>query len=167
MEDEDEEMQRSKRKKRGPVCRGLRRRSGLTGCKLSLRCKLNSAALVDFVLSNKSLGDDTFSSEQGFLLRVVSEIVKEQIEEISVPSDFAMGKSGLPTDSIAINVLGYSVSSLRDICAREDPSGFGSDSEDSVDVVDRLISSGLIELFLSLLRDLELPTNIRTAMRLS
>ncbi|KAK1554386.1 hypothetical protein Q3G72_011445 [Acer saccharum] len=136
-------------------------------------------------LKDSSLGDDGFSSEQGFLLRVVSEIVNERIEEISVPGDFALcvlgifrksvgfvdffsrGKSGLPTDSIAINVLGYSVSILRDICAREDPSGSGSDSEDSVDVVDRLISSGLIELFLSLLRDLEPPTTIRKAMRLS
>ncbi|TXG70844.1 hypothetical protein EZV62_005779 [Acer yangbiense] len=136
-------------------------------------------------LKDSSLGDDGFSSEQGFLLRVVSEIVNERIEEISVPGDFALcvlgifrksvgvvdffsrGKSGLPTDSIAINVLGYSVSILRDICAREDPSGSSSDSEDSVDVVDRLISSGLIELFLSLLRDLEPPTTIRKAMRLS
>ncbi|KAK0598539.1 hypothetical protein LWI29_035693 [Acer saccharum] len=136
-------------------------------------------------LKDSSLGDDGFSSEQGFLLRMVSEIVNERIEEISVPGDFALcvlgifrksvgvvdffsrGKSGLPTDSIAINVLGYSVSILRDICAREDPSGSGSGSEDSVDVVDRLISSGLIELFLSLLRDLEPPTTIRKAMRLS
>ncbi|KAI9160748.1 hypothetical protein LWI28_011179 [Acer negundo] len=134
-------------------------------------------------LKDSSLGDDGFSSRQGFLLRVVSEIVNERIEEISVPGEFALcvlgifrksvgvvdffsrGKSGLPTDSIAINVLGYSVSILRDICAREDPSG--SDSEDSVDVVDGLISSGLIELFLSLLRDLEPPTTIRKAMRLS
>ncbi|KAK2653753.1 hypothetical protein Ddye_013609 [Dipteronia dyeriana] len=132
-------------------------------------------------LKDSSIGDDGFSSEQGFLLRVVSEIVNERIEEISVPGDFTLcvlgifrksvgvvdffsrGKSGLPTDSIAINVLGYSVSILRDICAREDPSG----SEDSVDVVDRLISSGLIELFLSLLHDLEPPTTIRKAMRLS
>ncbi|KAK4850163.1 hypothetical protein QYF36_004331 [Acer negundo] len=135
------------------------------------------------VLPNTNLAGDAFSSEQGFLLRVVSEIVKEQIEEISVPSDFGLcvlgifrksvgvadfwGKSGLPTDSIAINVPGYLVSILRDICVPEDPSGFGSDSEDSVDVVDRLISSGLIELFLSLLRDLEPPTTIRKAMRLS
>ncbi|KAK3220807.1 hypothetical protein Dsin_014777 [Dipteronia sinensis] len=136
-------------------------------------------------LKDSNLGDDGFSSEQGFLLRVVSEIVNERIEEISVPGAFALcvlgifrksvgvvdffsrGKSGLPTDSIAINVLGYSVSILRDICAREDPSGSGSDFKDSVDVVDRLISSGLIELFLSLLRDLEPPTTIRKAMRLS
>ncbi|KAI9170211.1 hypothetical protein LWI28_024509 [Acer negundo] len=103
-------------------------------------------------LKYPSLAGDAFSSEQGFLLRVVSEIVKEQIEEISVPSDFGLcvlgifrksvgvadfwGKSGLPTDSIAINVPGYLVSILRDICVPEDPSGFGSDSEDSVDVID-------------------------------
>ncbi|KAL5746225.1 hypothetical protein ACOSP7_027371 [Xanthoceras sorbifolium] len=134
-------------------------------------------------LKDPSLGGDDLSSEQGFLLGVVSGIVNERIEEISVLSDFALcvlgifrksvgvvdffsrGKSGLPTDSIAINVLGYSVSILRDICAREYPSG--SDFEDSVDVVDGLISSGLIELFLSLLRDLEPPAIIRKSMRLS
>nr|AGG38113.1 maternal effect embryo arrest 50 protein [Dimocarpus longan] len=132
-------------------------------------------------LKDASVGDDGFSSEQGFLLRVVSDIVNERIEEIRAPRDFALCvlgifrksvglvdffsrvKSGLPTDCVSVNVLGYSVSILRDVCAREDPSG--CDSED--DVVGRLLSSGLIELFLSLLCDLEPPAIIRKAMRVS
>lgn len=125
--------------------------------------------------------DDTFSSEQAFLLEIVSEIVNERIEEIIVPNEFALcvlgiftksiglvdfyarGTPSLPTSSSAINVLGYSLSILRDICAREDPAG--SSSVNCADLVDSLQSHGLIEMFLSLLRDLEPPAIIRKAMR--
>lgn len=107
-------------------------------------------------LEDDSVGVDGFSLERGFLLRMVADIVNEIIEEINVPGDFALrvlenfkksvglvdfssrGKSGLPMDSVQVNVHGYSVSILRDICAREDP----SIGEDSGDVVGRLLSSG-------------------------
>ncbi|KAJ4706099.1 ataxin-10-like [Melia azedarach] len=126
--------------------------------------------------------DDTFSSEQAFLLRIIAEIVNERIEEITVPHDFALcvlgifkrsiggvdffsrSKSSLPTALTAINVLGYSLSILRDICAREVPAG---SNEDLSDVVDALQSYGLIELLLSLLRDLEPPAIIQKVMSLN
>lgn len=130
-----------------------------------------------------NLSEDTFSSEQTFLLRIVSEIVNERIEEIIVPNVFALcvlrifrrsvglvdffsrGSPSLPTVSTATNVLGYSLSILRDICAREDPAGSRSDGR--ADVIDSLQSQEFIELFLSLLRDLEPPAIIRKATRLS
>lgn len=127
--------------------------------------------------------EGTFSSEQAFLLQIVSEIVNERIEEIIVPNDFALcvleifrksiglvdfyarGAPSLPTSSTAINVLGYSLAILRDICAWEDPAG--SSSENRADLVDSLQSCGLIKVFLSLLHDLEPPAIIRKAMRQS
>ncbi|XP_031280508.1 ataxin-10-like isoform X2 [Pistacia vera] len=134
-------------------------------------------------LEDPNLIDNTFSTEQAFLLRIVSEIVNERIEEIIIPIDFALsvleifkrsiravdfsskGKFSLPTPSSAINVLGYSLTILRDICSLEGSAG--SSSEGSIDVVDTLKSSGLIELLLCLLCDLEPPAIIRKAMRLS
>ncbi|XP_022717604.1 ataxin-10 [Durio zibethinus] len=124
--------------------------------------------------------DDLFSSEQAFLLRIISEILNERMEEIRVPSEFAMfvlgifnrsvkvvdfvtrGKSGLPTGSISIDVMGYSLIILRDICAQE---GVGDLKKDSLDVVDMLISNDLIDILLSLLRDLEPPAIIRKTLK--
>ncbi|GLU12617.1 hypothetical protein SLE2022_292810 [Rubroshorea leprosula] len=123
---------------------------------------------------------DPFSPEQASLLRVTSEIVNERIEEIIVPNDLALcvleifkksagvvdfstrEKSGLPTGSTATDVLGYSLTILRDICARD---GSRDKGEDSMDAVSMLLSSGLIELMLSLLQDLEPPPIIRKAMK--
>ena len=128
---------------------------------------------------NTDSGDDLFSSEQAFLLRIVSEILNERIEEIRVPSEFAMcilgifkrsvrvvdfvtrGKSGLPTGSTSVDVMGYSLIILRYICARK---GVG-DLKDSLYVVDMLLSHELIDIILSLLRDLEPPTMIRKTQK--
>uniref|UniRef100_A0A5B6YGT3 Putative ataxin-10 n=1 Tax=Davidia involucrata TaxID=16924 RepID=A0A5B6YGT3_DAVIN len=124
--------------------------------------------------------DGVFVSEQAFLLNILSGILNERIEDISISNDFALyilgilkqavgvvdfvsrGKSGLPTGSVSIDVLGYSLTILRDICASDGVGGF---TEDSVDVVDSLVSSGFLELLLCLLRELEPPTIIRKAMK--
>ncbi|PRQ54394.1 putative Ataxin-10 domain-containing protein [Rosa chinensis] len=115
-------------------------------------------------------GEEPFSKEQEFLLENVSEILNERLNEITVPNDFALcvygifknsirvlsyatrGRSGLPTGSIEIDVLGYSLTILRDICAQGTLRG---STENTMDVVDILLSSGLIELLLCLLRELE------------
>lgn len=116
--------------------------------------------------------DDQFSSEQAFLLRILSEILNERIRDVTISKDVALfvfgifkksigalenrvrGKSGLPIGSAAVDVLGYSLTILRDICAQDN-------TEDAKDVVDVLLSYGLIELLLSLLGDIEPPAIIR------
>ncbi|KAF8378428.1 hypothetical protein HHK36_029767 [Tetracentron sinense] len=126
-------------------------------------------------------GDDRFTTEQAFLLSILSESLNQRIHEITISNDFALcvlgilkravgvvdsvsrNKSGLPTGSAAIDVLGYSLAILRDVCAQH---GFGgSKKEDSVDAVDSLVSSGLVELLLGLLRDLDLPEIIRKSIK--
>ncbi|XP_061997988.1 uncharacterized protein LOC133715490 isoform X2 [Rosa rugosa] len=124
-------------------------------------------------------GEESFSKEQEFLLENVSEILNERLNEITVPNDFALcvygifknsvrvlsyatrGRSGLPTGSIEIDILGYSLTILRDICAQGTLRG---STENTMDVVDVLLSSGLIELLLCLLRDLEPPAIIRKSI---
>ncbi|XP_060195911.1 uncharacterized protein LOC132625121 [Lycium barbarum] len=124
---------------------------------------------------------DQFVIEQPYLLSVLSEILNEGIEHIVVSDDFALsifgilksaavvvdfsirGKGGLPTGSAPIDVLGYSVTILRDICACDHLTS--SKEKSSKDVVDELVSSGRIEYLLDLLRDLEPPTTIRKAMK--
>ncbi|XAR49704.1 hypothetical protein NMG60_11032980 [Bertholletia excelsa] len=126
--------------------------------------------------------DDTFISEQAFLLGMISEILNEGLGEISISNDFAsyvfgifkqvagvIGsvsrvKSGLPTGSVFLDVLGYSLTILRDICARD---GGGCRDDNSVDIVSSLLSLGLLELLLSLLQELEPPSVIRKAMKQS
>ncbi|XP_027161752.1 ataxin-10 [Coffea eugenioides] len=122
-----------------------------------------------------------FSAEQAFLLRILSEILNERIEDVVISIDFSLcileilrsavevvdsvpkGKSALPTGHTGIDVLGYSLTTLRDICACADLTGL--EIEGSNRVVDMLVSSGLIDFLLSLLRDLEPPTIIKKAMR--
>ena len=122
-----------------------------------------------------NLRDDLFVSEQAFLLTILSETLNEHIGEVSISNDFALyvlgilkqavgnfdwmlrGNSVLPTGSTVIDVIGYSLTILRDTCAHD---GYG-------DVVNSLLSSGLVELLLRLLYELEPPTIIRKAMKKS
>lgn len=126
-----------------------------------------------------SLSSNPFFTEQAYLLNIVSEILNERLKEITIPNNFALcifgifkksveafefgsrAESRLPTGFAVIDVLGYSLTILRDICANN--GGVGK-QEDLVDVVDSLLSSGLLDLLLCLLRDLEPPKIIRKAM---
>lgn len=130
--------------------------------------------------SNKAKCYISFSSEQAYLLTIISEILNEQIGDIAVPKDFAsclyrifqtsvsiidstpICKSGLPTGTIAGDVLGYSLTILRDICAQDSKKGDKDVSEDAVDV---LLSLGLIDLLLGILRDIEPPAVIKKALQ--
>ncbi|KAL0552969.1 hypothetical protein IC582_006847 [Cucumis melo] len=131
--------------------------------------------------SNKAESRDvSFSSEQAYLLTVVSEILNEQIGDIVVPKDFAMcvyrtfqssisiidstpvSKCSLPTGTIAGDVLGYSLTILRDICAQDSSKGDKDIYEDAVDV---LLSLGLIDLLLSILHDIEPPAILKKALQ--
>lgn len=127
--------------------------------------------------------DDQFSSEQAFLLRMLAEILNEHITDITVTRDVALcvfeifkksigvlehapkAESGIPTGSAAIDVLGYSLNILRDICAQDGVRG-GSKG-DAEDIVDVLLSHSLLELLLSLLHNLEPPAIIRKAVKQS
>ncbi|XP_054780227.1 uncharacterized protein LOC129287957 isoform X2 [Prosopis cineraria] len=121
--------------------------------------------------------DDQLTSEQAFLLGILAEVLNEKISDITVIKDVTMfvyeifkqsigvlehtpkAKSGIPTDCASIDVLGYSMSILRDICAQDDvAAGSKGDAEDSVN---ELLSHGLIDLLLSLLHDVEPPAIIR------
>lgn len=121
-----------------------------------------------------------FTQDQLFLLRILSEIINEQIEHVTVSKAFAFDvfrilrtalgildyvsrpKSSLPTGSINIDALGYSLCILRDICAFD---GVDNVKEGYVYIVESLISLGLIESLLDLLRDLEPPAIIRRTVQ--
>lgn len=123
------------------------------------------------------LKSDLFGPEQAFLLSSLSKILNEQISDISIFNDFALsvlgifkkaagvvdftsrGRSGLPTGFPNIDVFGYSLTILRDICACDLNEG------KSVDAVESLLSTGFLELLLDLLCDLEPPAIIRKAVR--
>ncbi|KAM1606777.1 hypothetical protein ACFX1Z_027439 [Malus domestica] len=125
--------------------------------------------------------EDVFSTKkQAFFLRNIYDILNERLQEITVPSDFvlcvfgifkksvgilnyaAKGKSGLPTCSIMIDVLGFSLTILRDVCAQKFVRGSNEDLGDAVDV---LLSHGLIEFLLCLIRDLEPTSVMRKAIK--
>lgn len=81
---------------------------------------------------------------------------------IGVLEHATRGKSGLPSGFVGVDVLGYSLTILRDICAQD---GVRGNTEDSNDVVDALLSYGLIELLLYLLEALEPPAIIRKGLK--
>ncbi|OIT32473.1 hypothetical protein A4A49_65803 [Nicotiana attenuata] len=93
-----------------------------------------------------------FVSEQAHLLSILSEILNEQLEHIVVSHVFALSIFGI-FKSAAV-VVDFSNRGKDDL-----PTG----EESPKDVVDILVSSGLIELLLDLLRNLEPPTTIRKA----
>ncbi|CAH9073258.1 unnamed protein product [Cuscuta europaea] len=121
--------------------------------------------------------DGHYVSEQAYTLRTLSDVLNGGIEVLAVNSDFSLcifgilrsaaggvdfttrGKIGLPTSSILVYVLWYSLTILRDICACDRRTGFKDD------VVDVLVSFGLIELLLSFLRTLEPQAIIQTTMK--
>lgn len=127
--------------------------------------------------------DSTFTSEHAFLLSMVSDIVNERLKEVSIPKDtahFVLGllsqsvqvfdfasaeRSELPTGSAVIDVMGYSLVVIRDACAGGSIEQLKNDSGGGN--VDMLLSSGLIELLLDLLRKLEPPTTIKKALKQS
>lgn len=134
--------------------------------------------------------DSTFTSEHAFLLRMVSDIANERLKEVSIPEDtagFVLGllkqtvevfdfvsgeRSELPTGSTVVDVMGYSLVIIRDACAggtleklknaNSDDDGSGGGGN-----VEMLLSSGLIQLLLDLLRKLEPPTTIKKALNQS
>lgn len=126
--------------------------------------------------------DYQFSFEQAFLLQILSEILNERLRDVVVSKDVALfvygvfkksvgvlehavrGKSGLPSGSVAVDALGYSLTILRDICAHDSVRG---NPEDTNDVVDVLLSQDIIELLLILLGDLEPPAIIRKGIKQS
>ncbi|CAN1228882.1 ATXN10 [Linum perenne] len=140
---------------------------------------LRTASLEDWlklVLSRICLDENLFDS----LFPRLYNILGERLKEITVSTEFALcvlgifkdsaaavalvehvsgvEKSGLPTGSTSIDVLGYSLIILKYICAI----GFMDDLEDVVSV---LLSNGLLDMLFAFLRDLEPPTTIRKAMR--
>ncbi|KAH1121381.1 hypothetical protein J1N35_004541, partial [Gossypium stocksii] len=74
----------------------------------------------------------------------------------------ARAKSGLPTGSTSVDVMGYSLVILRDICAQD---GLGDLKKDSVDVCYLRLSNDLTNVILSLLHDLEPPAIIRKTLK--
>lgn len=136
------------------------------------------------VSANEKSGDiyskvGYFAPPQAFLLGILSEILNECINDIVVYKEFPLhvldilrnavkvvdciprAELGLPTGVTAIDVLGYSMVILRDICA----SDHSLKGEGLVNAVDMLVSHGFIELLLSLLSDLEPPSTIRRGMQ--
>ncbi|XP_039114107.1 ataxin-10-like isoform X2 [Dioscorea cayenensis subsp. rotundata] len=117
-----------------------------------------------------------FSGEQAFLLRLISNCLSERPNDFTISDSFALsvlrvlkeascavnfnhrGNSPLPTGSPAIDVLGYALNILRDICASDDPLSAPNAS------VDSLISSGLLQLLLCFLSELEPPSTIKKSM---
>ncbi|KAG6412860.1 hypothetical protein SASPL_125552 [Salvia splendens] len=120
-------------------------------------------------------GMNSFGAEQALLLGILAEILNEQLGDIVVSNEFSLflfkilrnvvgvvdfstrGKSRLPTGSADVDIIGYSLSLLRDIsaCQGQNVKNQGEDA------VDMLVSAGLVKFLIRLLRDLEPPAIIR------
>ncbi|VAI25299.1 unnamed protein product [Triticum turgidum subsp. durum] len=117
-----------------------------------------------------------FSAKHAFLMGTLSKCLTERPEEVSISNSFALhvfnilkhaaetldftcrGSSELPTGLPGIDVLGYSLVLLKDICAWE-PS-----SSETEAPVDSPLQAGLVKRLLKYLGELEPPSTIRKAM---
>lgn len=144
---------------------------------------------------------DTFTPEQAYLLRVIATCLTQQMEDISPLVNLRECKPVLwdyvtyliellrkaerstgtrsatpptfPTGFPATDILGFSLSILRDLCAWEDSPSIDmlesfettiqTQETGSLSVVDSLISSDLIQLLIHLLRELGPPEAVKKA----
>ncbi|CAI9101663.1 OLC1v1039038C1 [Oldenlandia corymbosa var. corymbosa] len=129
-------------------------------------------------ITSKAVG---FSAEQSFLMEVLSIILNERIRDkvnstelalcvfeilrasVSLLGSVPRGSTGLPTGNTDIDILGYSLLILRDVCSNDNLTSLKE--RGSGDVVDLLVYAGLIEFLLNLLRKLEPPSTIKKAMK--
>ncbi|KAI4375726.1 hypothetical protein MLD38_013558 [Melastoma candidum] len=147
-------------------------------CLPALFAKLVNAGISD----DDAVADGTcdgFSSDQAYLVRILSEILTKQLTEMPVSGELAMfilqlfqralsqvdfssrNLSSLPTGSLATDVLGYTLLILRDICAQDSAAGSGEGSEHAVQT---LLSHGLLDALLSILGELESPAIIQKSI---
>ncbi|KAL6519159.1 hypothetical protein OROGR_018479 [Orobanche gracilis] len=119
------------------------------------------------------------SNEKVFLLSILLEILNEQVGDIVISNDFCLcifeilksavgivdfgtrGKLPFPTGCTNIDIIGYTLSVLRDISARDRKVSNGDKKDDTVDM---LVAAGLIKFLINLLREVEPPALIRRAM---
>jgi ataxin-10 len=117
-----------------------------------------------------------YNARHAFVLGTLSKYLANHPKEVTVSDSLALevfnvhknavdtvdftrrGSSPLPTGSPAIDVLGYSLQILRDICAWE------SSSSEIRLPVDSLLQTGLVKRLLKYLRELEPPSTIRKSM---
>ncbi|KAJ3682091.1 hypothetical protein LUZ60_014664 [Juncus effusus] len=116
-----------------------------------------------------------FNSNHSFLLGLLSKCLTERPKEVSISNKFALdilnlvkinckivdfttrNNSAVPTGSPTIDILGYSLILLRDICAWENE----LNDENPINL---LLNNGLLDLVLNLLNELEPPSIIKKSM---
>lgn len=133
-------------------------------------------------------GDNLFTMEQASLLGLLSDILNQQTNNIVVSSCFVLavfeilkkasgavdsisrGQLGLPTGIPMIDVLGYSLNILRDVCAQDSPKDQNassiatvgiSEAEASTSIIESRLFLDLVTFLLCMLRELEPPEMIR------
>jgi len=117
-----------------------------------------------------------YNAKHVFLLGMLARCLNSHPKEVTVSDSFAhdvfnlhkhaaetvnfvhRGTSPLPTGNPAIDVLGYTLQLLRDICAWE------STSSDTQRPVDSLLQTGFVKRLLRYLGELEPPSTIRKSM---
>ncbi|KAL6547249.1 hypothetical protein OROMI_022970 [Orobanche minor] len=120
-----------------------------------------------------------FGAEKAYLLSILSEILSKPVGDIVICSDFVLhifgilkgavgvvnfstrGKLPLPTGSPDIDIIGYTLSIIKDISACDRKISNWDNKEDTIDM---LVAAGLIKFLVNLLGDLEPPVLIRQAM---
>ncbi|CAN6314266.1 unnamed protein product [Urochloa humidicola] len=117
-----------------------------------------------------------YNAKHAFLLGTLSRCLNTHPKEVTISDSFAhhvfnvhkhaaetvnfthRGTSPLPTGRPAIDILGYTLQLLRDICAWE------SSSSETQGPVDSLLQTGLVKRVLKYLGELEPPSTIRKSM---
>jgi len=133
-------------------------------------------SLFDALSSTNDVDSGEYNAKHAFLLGTLSMCLNNHPKEVTVTDSFAhhifsvhkhaaetvnfthRGTSPLPTGCPAIDILGYTLQLLRDICAWESP------SSETQGPVDSLLQTGLVKHLLKYLGELEPPSTIRKSM---
>ncbi|KAI3985524.1 hypothetical protein MKX01_033838 [Papaver californicum] len=115
--------------------------------------------------------NDIFTHENEFLLSslaralpcLVINSIYPRKSVVEVGDFFRRGQSKLPTGTLAVDILRYSINLLRKIC-KQDSSNIRI--EESGTIINSLLSSGLLDLLIGLLRKLGPPSIIKKSIPL-
>ena len=133
-------------------------------------------SLFDALSSTNDVDSGEYNAKHAFLLGTLSRCLNNHPKEVTVTDSFAhhifsvhkhaaetvnfthRGTSPLPTGCPAVDILGYTLQLLRDICVWESPSSEAQGPADS------LLRTGLVKHLLKYLGELEPPSTIRKSM---
>ncbi|KAI3955479.1 hypothetical protein MKW92_006771 [Papaver armeniacum] len=116
---------------------------------------------TEFILSSLCESFDEYGNKLNLSKEFALSVLRILKRVVKVVDFFWRPQSELPTGILAIDVLGYSINLLRNICKQD---SLNIRIEESGTIINSLLASGLLDLLIDLLRELDPPSIIKKSI---